>query len=85
MTLDLNHLRWMSKAACVGKGHLFFDDLKKTQVAKAKKICASCPVLQECRTHAIENEEFGVWGGLTANQRRLVRLGRLKVEALAVE
>jgi WhiB family redox-sensing transcriptional regulator len=75
----------MSRAACRGKGDLFFDDMKKLQVAQAKKICAACPVLAECRAHALENEEYGVWGGLTANQRREVRLGRLKVEAVVVK
>lgn len=80
--MSYGHLRWMSKAACVGKGHLFFDDLKKVQVAKAKKICATCPVLMECRAYSLENEEYGVWGGLTANQRRLVRRGRLKVDTV---
>lgn len=82
----MRHLRWMSKAACVGHGELFFDDLKKSNVTKARKICASCPVLEECRAFAIPREdEYGVWGGLTANQRRLIRRGRLKVESIVLK
>ena len=36
----------------------------------AKAVCASCPVLQECREHALAvREPYGVWGGLTEEER----------------
>ena len=31
----------------------------------------SCPVLQQCRSHALAvREPYGVWGGLTERERR---------------
>lgn len=45
---------------------------------KAKKMCQSCPVINACATYAIAAEEmFGVWGGMTALERRKIRLKRL--------
>lgn len=38
----------------------------------AKQICATCPVMNECRAHALEvREPYGIWGGLTAVERAL--------------
>ena len=36
----------------------------------AVQVCASCPVLQECRNHGLTvREPYGVWGGLTEEDR----------------
>lgn len=36
----------------------------------AKRICAECPVLAECRAHALQvHEPYGVWGGLSEGER----------------
>lgn len=75
---------WMDHAACIGRGDLFFDDLSKTKVRSARKICATCPVLVACREYAIPRDEVGVWGGLTANQRRKIRRGHLEVKDVVV-
>lgn len=41
---------------------------------RAKAICRSCPVLAECREHALAvAEPFGIWGGMT-EQERLIAL-----------
>jgi WhiB family redox-sensing transcriptional regulator len=37
---------------------------------RAKKICAECPVIDQCRQHALANQEYGVWGGLAEEERR---------------
>jgi WhiB family redox-sensing transcriptional regulator len=41
----------------------------------AKQICRHCPVLVECRTHAITAaERYGIWGGMSETERaRLAR------------
>jgi WhiB family redox-sensing transcriptional regulator len=40
----------------------------------AKNLCSTCPLLQECRTYAIEAKEpYGIWGGLTVEERRIHR------------
>jgi WhiB family redox-sensing transcriptional regulator len=43
------------------------------QIEQAKAVCAGCPVLAECRAWALDNPklaEFGVWGGLSEDERR---------------
>ena len=39
----------------------------------ATKICRGCPYLQECLQFALENDEWGVWGGTTRHQRKPMR------------
>jgi len=39
-------------------------------VATAKAICAACPVLAQCREHALKTREpYGVWGGMSEEDR----------------
>jgi WhiB family redox-sensing transcriptional regulator len=57
-----------------------------TEVAMAKSICRRCPHQAECAEWGIQNEDFGIWGGLNEGQRRLVRRKRrlkLKEEGVA--
>lgn len=61
---------WRDQAACVGRGDLFFADHVRSTVKKAKQLCASCAVQQECLEYALRNNDDGVWGGMTANERR---------------
>jgi WhiB family redox-sensing transcriptional regulator len=36
----------------------------------AKAVCLDCPVLQNCRKHALQiREPYGVWGGMTEDER----------------
>ena len=70
MTQDIDTMRWTDNAACKGKGHLFFEDDHLTIVRKAKAVCATCPVVDQCLMYAMDNNEFGVWGGMTANERK---------------
>lgn len=45
-----------------------------TNATAAKLVCAMCPVIDECLTYALKNNErFGVWGGKTGNERRKIR------------
>lgn len=47
----------------------------------AKKYCGTCPVQRECATYAIvANELYGIWGGLTSNQRQDIRVGRTTLD-----
>jgi len=37
----------------------------------AKAICRTCPVIIDCRNHALATHEpYGVWGGMTEEERR---------------
>jgi WhiB family redox-sensing transcriptional regulator len=44
------------------------------QIAAAKAVCATCPVQSECLEFAIAtNQEYGVWGGTSEEERRVLR------------
>jgi len=68
---------WQNKGACRSADDtLFFHPEGERGLAQqrrdgaAKRICAACPVLEQCRTHSlIVREPYGVWGGLTENER----------------
>jgi hypothetical protein len=40
---------------------------------KATEVCNGCPYIKECLQFALENDEWGVWGGMTRHQRRPLR------------
>ncbi|MFD9129875.1 WhiB family transcriptional regulator [Kitasatospora sp. NPDC059571] len=80
---------WHTGAACRrDEAGLFFAPSKEPTAARlareeqAKQVCARCPVLLECREHALaQPEPYGVWGGLTAAERRVVLARRRRREA----
>ena len=44
-------------------------------VETARRVCAVCPVEQECLTYALEHDmRYGVWGGTSGKQREKMRL-----------
>jgi len=70
--LGHNTQPWMAQAAC--KNHdpeLFYaHPVDHDRHRQAKRICNNCPVITECLTHAIQNDEpFGIWGAHTARER----------------
>ena len=47
-------------------------DARTLRDNKAKAVCRSCPVLTECREHALAvREPYGIWGGMTAHEREV--------------
>jgi WhiB family redox-sensing transcriptional regulator len=51
---------------------------------RAKAICRSCPVLAECRQHALTvREPYGIWGGMTAAERTAELARKRTTETLA--
>jgi WhiB family redox-sensing transcriptional regulator len=68
---------WRRQAACRGAPQsVFFPDTAVPDyvalVAVAKAICADCTVRQACLEAGLR-EAHGVWGGLSARQRRELR------------
>ncbi len=43
------------------------------QVEAAKTVCRTCPVITECRDHALSRNEVGVWGGMSEPERKELR------------
>lgn len=73
---------WQRDSACQGDAGLDFyppstGERKRDRVAReqrAKSICAGCAVTSQCLDHALTTgERYGVWGGLTAEERIPVR------------
>jgi WhiB family transcriptional regulator, redox-sensing transcriptional regulator len=67
------------KAACKDKGaEMFFVDEGpisnakiRIAIGKAVSICNTCEVQVECLINSVKNnEEFGIWGGFTAKERK---------------
>lgn len=47
----------------------------KIDTAKATQICYECPLREPCLDYAmVRSIDYGVWGGLTAPERRRSRL-----------
>ncbi len=73
---------WREFAECRGVDPSVFhpDDEEENEFAgeAAKQVCFACPVREVCLEHAIAvREKHGVWGGLTARERRrLIRRRR---------
>lgn len=63
---------WFDHADCQGQSPLFFTDEYGAYAARA--ICEGCPVRTDCLNYAIaHNITDGVWGGMTAVQRKRYR------------
>ncbi|MDQ1394968.1 MAG: WhiB family transcriptional regulator, redox-sensing transcriptional regulator, partial [Acidimicrobiaceae bacterium] len=66
---------WTAHAVCVGMTELFFppagerEPARLVREAKARVVCASCPVAVECRAFARQNHEYGFWGGENEEER----------------
>jgi WhiB family transcriptional regulator, redox-sensing transcriptional regulator len=77
-------MSWQDRAACAGLDvQLFFaQDSKRSQEreireAKAKAICALCPVRAQCLDYALKNSiRHGIWGGLNKEERARERRRR---------
>jgi WhiB family redox-sensing transcriptional regulator len=73
---------WRLRAACrdVDSAVFFSPDGERgpkraAREARAKAICAGCPVIRQCALHAIwYGERYGVWGGLSERERLGFRL-----------
>lgn len=71
---------WRDRGRCRGVDPDVFypeeDDAESETAAKA--VCEHCPVREPCLEHAItRREKIGIWGGLTAiERRRLIRRRR---------
>ena len=68
---------WQLAGSCreVDPELFFFPDSergarRRARTEVAKSYCARCPVLEQCRAHALAvREPYGVWGGLTPAER----------------
>lgn len=76
-------MNWHDDAACLNSGdpEVFFPagttGDAALQIYAAKQVCATCPVRPQCLEFALTSrQDFGVWGGLTEEERRSLRRAR---------
>ncbi len=67
---------WEALASCAASDVVtsswFFSD-EITEIAAAQRICATCPVIEECLETALtRGEQWGVWGGQLFASGRIV-------------
>jgi hypothetical protein len=43
---------------------------KRNTLASLRSVCTACPIWQECLTWGFANEDYGVWGGMIAAERK---------------
>lgn len=71
---------WQQSGACRDlPSEMFFHPdgergpSRRNREARAKAVCATCPVMQACRNHALTVEEpYGIWGGLSEDERFII-------------
>ena len=84
---------WRDDANCLSieglptsreRNALFFPERSQVEAARAKEVCKTCPVKQQCLDEAIANrEKHGIWGGLDTSERgREVRRRRNQVRRI---
>jgi WhiB family redox-sensing transcriptional regulator len=72
---------WQLGAACRGLGDGIFyaganerGRFKRRREEEAKAVCGVCPVIDACLEWALSTgEAYGVWGGLTPEERARAR------------
>lgn len=75
-------LDWRERGLCAQTDpEAFFPEMGGS-TRPAKRVCEGCEVRDDCLAYALEhNERFGIWGGTSEKERRLLRLGaRTEVE-----
>ncbi|GAA4417638.1 WhiB family transcriptional regulator [Georgenia halophila] len=71
---------WQYQGACrEADPDLFFHPegerggTRRRRDAAAKAVCATCPVIEQCRQASLAvREPYGVWGGLSEDERQEV-------------
>lgn len=73
---------WQEKGLCndAKNSEIFFYESHERGQDKAKRIelaisyCNACPVIEKCRQFALDTQQtYGIWGGLTEEQRLTIR------------
>lgn len=70
--VPFGHEAWRDLALCATSRDpdRWYSEARSV-VQEAQAICAACPVRAACAEYGVENmESWGVWGGLTPDERR---------------
>ena len=68
---------WFDDALCRGTNPRFFHPSRGDQTAHIKAVCEQCPVRPECLDYALRTKQkYGIWGGASERERRIMRHDR---------
>jgi WhiB family redox-sensing transcriptional regulator len=71
MIIEAEERPWAAYAACRRADPDLFFPGPDGDVSEALKICAGCPVQEDCLEWALDTRvRYGVWGGTTERERR---------------
>lgn len=82
LALGAADYEWRDHALCRDTDPELFFPVGATGVAltaidQAKQVCGECHVSAECLDFALDtNQDSGVWGGLSEEERRVIRRER---------
>ena len=72
--VNLKAAEWMAEAVCASADPEEWFPVKGASAHRAKRICSTCPVIDECLQFALDNNETGIWGGTSHSERlRVIR------------
>jgi WhiB family transcriptional regulator, redox-sensing transcriptional regulator len=80
---------WRDHALCRDTDPALFFPVGTTgtalaQIEKAKQVCGECEVRRDCLDFALAtNQDSGIWGGLSEEERRIIRRQRAQRAARA--
>ncbi len=76
---------WMARGKCKEVAPDVFFPSDGMGVIVAQRVCADCPVSNECLEYALENHiDHGVWGGASERERRRILRRRRTSHAVSV-
>jgi WhiB family redox-sensing transcriptional regulator len=87
--VDWDNDDWRTDAACRHTDPDLFFPIGATgpaldQIAAAKAVCQQCPSREPCLEFALTtNQECGVWGGASEDERRALRRARARARRVS--
>jgi WhiB family redox-sensing transcriptional regulator len=75
----LQPVEWQRDAACAELDPAIFFPERGSSSKAARALCAECTVREGCLAYALDNPEvaeFGIWGGTSPRERRVLRTSR---------
>jgi len=83
LTLGAADYDWRDNAICRDTDPALFFPVGTTglalvQIDRAKEVCGECEAARDCLDFALDtNQDSGIWGGLTEEERRVIRRKRV--------
>jgi WhiB family redox-sensing transcriptional regulator len=83
LTLGAADYDWRDDAICRDTDPALFFPVGTTglallQIDRAKEVCGECEAARDCLDFALDtNQDSGIWGGLTEEERRVIRRERV--------